>query len=88
MGGKLRPKKEKQYKAPTLYLFLTDDQGGHNFAHGPTRIFQKSKSDYYETPNMDFVLGVNQGAVYRRYATKTQSVSPSRNSLMFGQNGA
>ncbi|MCK0134930.1 sulfatase [Arenibacter sp. S6351L] len=78
-------KKEKQ-KSPNIIFILTDDQGWTQTSHRADPNIPESKSDYYETPNMDLLA--ESGVLFTEGYAPNPICSPSRNSLMFGQNGA
>lgn len=78
-------KKEKP-KSPNIILILTDDQGWTHTSHHADPEIQVSKSDYYETPNMDKLAA--SGVLFTQGYAPNPICSPSRHSLMFGQNGA
>ncbi len=79
------PKKEKQ-KSPNIIFILTDDQGWTHTSHRADPNISESKSDYFETPNMDKLA--ESGILFTEGYAPNPICSPSRNSIMFGQNAA
>lgn len=73
-------------KSPNIIFILTDDQGWTHTSHRADPNLPESKSDYYETPNMDKLA--ESGILFTQGYAPNPICSPSRNSLMFGQNGA
>ena len=84
-NGIMGPKKEKQ-KSPNIIFILTDDQGWTYTSHRADPDIPESKSDYYETPNMDRLA--ESGILFTNGYAPSPICSPSRNSIMFGQNAA
>ena len=78
--------KNSTKKSPNIIFILTDDQGWTHNSHRADPNLPESKSDYYETPNMDKLA--NSGILFTQGYAPNPICSPSRNSLMFGQNGA
>ncbi len=77
---------EKAPKSPNIIFILTDDQGWTHTSHRADPDIPESQSDYYETPNMDRLA--RSGLMFTQGYAPNPICSPSRNSLMFGQNGA
>ena len=77
---------EKKEKSPNIIFILTDDQGWTHTSHRADPNIPESQSDYYETPNMDKLA--ETGVLFTEGYAPNPICSPSRNSLMFGQNGA
>lgn len=84
-GGKA-VKKERSSSSPNIIFILTDDQGWTHTSHRADPTIPESKSDYYETPNMDRLA--KSGVLFTQGYTPNPICSPSRHSLMFGQNAA
>ena len=82
----LAPKKKERQKSPNIIFILTDDQGWTHTSHRADPNIPESKSDYYETPNMDILA--RSGVLFTNGYAPNPICSPSRNSLMFGQNAA
>ncbi len=78
--------KNKEVISPNIIFILTDDQGWTHTSHRADPNIAESKSDYYETPNMDKLA--EMGVLFTQGYAPNPICSPSRNSLMFGQNGA
>jgi len=73
-------------KSPNIIFILTDDQGWTHTSHRADPNIPESQSDYYETPNMDKLA--ESGVLFTEGYAPNPICSPTRNSLMFGQNGA
>jgi len=73
-------------KSPNIIFILTDDQGWTSVSHRADPNIPESKSDYYETPNMDKLA--NMGVLFTQGYAPNPICSPTRNSMMFGQNAA
>mgnify|MGYP001145806118 CR=1 FL=1 len=71
-------KKETISKTPNIVFILADDLGAHDLS------FAGSK--YYETPNIDAIA--NEGVQFTQGYASCQVCSPSRASLMTGQDPA
>ena len=72
--------------SPNIIFILTDDQGWTHTSHHADPDLQESKSDYYETPNMDQLAAA--GIIFTQGYAPNPICSPTRNSVMFGQNAA
>ncbi len=72
--------------SPNIIFILTDDQGWTHTSHHADPDIPESKSDYYETPNMDRLA--QSGIIFTQGYAPNPICSPTRNSVMFGQNGA
>lgn len=72
--------------SPNIIFILTDDQGWTHTSHRADPNNPESKSDYYETPNMDKLA--EMGVLFTQGYAPNPICSPSRNSMLFGQNGA
>lgn len=83
-GGKAVRKEPSS--SPNIIFILTDDQGWTHTSHRADPSIPESKSDYYETPNMDRLAA--SGLLFTQGYTPNPICSPSRHSLMFGQNAA
>ncbi len=73
-------------KSPNIIFILTDDQGWTSVSHRADPNIPESKSDFYETPNMDRLA--KSGVMFTQGYAPNPICSPTRNSLMFGQNAA
>lgn len=73
-------------QAPNIIFILTDDQGWTHTSHRADPNLPESQSDYYETPRMDQLA--QSGILFTQGYAPNPICSPTRNSLMFGQNGA
>jgi len=62
-------------------------RGGHKLRTGPTRIFQKSKKWLLMNTEILDLLAEIRVLFLQKDMHQTQFWFPSRNSLMFGQNG-
>jgi arylsulfatase A-like enzyme len=82
----LAPEKKEKQKSPNIIFILTDDQGWTHTSHRADPNIPESKSDYYETPNMDILA--QSGVLFTNGYAPNPICSPSRNSLMFGRNAA
>jgi len=85
-GGTASKTKEEKKKSPNIIFILTDDQGWTHTSHRADPNIPESKSDFFETPNMDKLA--ESGVLFTEGYAPNPICSPSRNSLMFGQNGA
>lgn len=73
-------------KAPNIIFILTDDHGWTHLSHFADPNFKESKSDYYETPNMDKLAA--SGMQFTNAYAPNPICAPTRNSILFGQNAA
>ena len=73
-------------KSPNIIFILTDDQGWTSVSHLADPNIRESKSDFYETPNMDRLA--KMGVLFTQGYAPNPICAPTRNSLMFGQNAA
>jgi len=80
------PATNEENKSPNIIFILTDDQGWTHTSHRADPNIPESKSDYYETPNIDRLA--NSGVLFTQGYAPNPICSPTRNSLMFGQNAA
>ncbi len=78
--------KEAPNNSPNIIFILTDDQGWTHTSHRADPNIPESKSDFYETPHMDRLA--ESGVLFTQGYTPNPICSPSRHSLMFGQNAA
>ncbi|WP_299664606.1 sulfatase [uncultured Polaribacter sp.] len=69
---------KKQNKRPNIVFILADDLGAHDLSY--------TGSTYYETPHIDAIAA--QGVEFTQGYAAAQVCSPSRASLMTGQNTA
>ena len=84
-GTATKTEKVAEKKSPNIIFILTDDQGWTHTSHRADPNIPESESDYYETPNMDKLA---ESGVLFTEGYSNPICSPSRNSLMFGQNAA
>ena len=77
---------KKVRESPNIIFILTDDQGWTHTSHRADPEIPESASDYYETPNMDRLA--EGGILFTQGYAPNPICSPTRNSLMFGQNAA
>jgi arylsulfatase A len=87
----LNSKKDKltrseNVKSPNIIFILTDDQGWNHVSHHSDPKIPDSKSDYFETPNMD--LFAESGLRFTHGYAPNPICAPTRNSIIFGQNAA
>ena len=73
-------------RSPNIIFILTDDQGWTSVSHHADPNIPESKSDFYETPNMDKLA--KMGVLFTQGYAPNPICSPTRNSIMFGQNAA
>lgn len=73
-------------KSPNIIFILTDDQGWTHTSHRTDPDLPESQSDFYETPNMDKLA--DAGILFTQGYAPNPICSPTRNSVMFGQNAA
>lgn len=70
-------------RSPNIILILTDDLGWSCFSAKMDDRIPDSKSDYYETPNIDRLMA--QSMRFTRGYAPDPICSPSRRSIQFGQ---
>lgn len=73
-------------QTPNIVFIFVDDQGWNGTSHQMDSSDSKSKSDYYQTPNLN-VLG-QQGMTFSQAYAPAPKCSPSRNSILTGQTTA
>lgn len=73
-------------KSPNIIFILTDDHGWTHLSHHADPKHIDSKSDYYETPNMDKLA--SSGVQFTNGYAPNPICAPTRNSIIFGQNAA
>tara|TARA_R110002124_G_scaffold287021_1_gene469749 strand:+ start:11019 stop:12437 length:1419 start_codon:yes stop_codon:yes gene_type:complete len=78
--------KPEKLAPPNFIFILTDDQGWSSTSLGMDDRIRESKSDYYETPNIDR-LG-REGIRFTNAYAPAAICSPSRRSILFGQTPA
>lgn len=76
----------KTKKSPNIIFILTDDHGWTHTSHRADPNIPNSKSDYFETPHLDRFA--KSGLLFTQGYAPNPICSPTRNSLLFGQNGA
>ena len=72
--------------APNFILVLTDDHGWSSFSAPMDKTRPEAKSDYYQTPNMDALLGM--GMRFTNGYAAAPVCSPTRYSIQFGKTPA
>lgn len=77
---------EDKVDRPNFILILTDDQGWSSTSEGMDDRIPESKSDYFETPNIDR-LG-REGIRFTNAYAPAAICSPTRRSILFGQTPA
>jgi len=77
---------KEKIKSPNIIFILTDDQGWTHTSHRADPDIPESESDYYETPNIDKLA--KSGVLFTQGYAPNPICSPTRHSLMFGQNAA
>jgi len=80
------PSKPGKLAPPNFIFILTDDQGWSSTSIGMDDRIPESKSDYYETPNIDR-LG-REGIRFINAYAPAAICSPTRRSILFGQTPA
>lgn len=78
--------KEKNLKSPNFIFILTDDQGWSSTSIGMDDRNPDSKSDYFETPNIDRLAA--EGIRFSRAYAPAAICSPTRRAIQFGQTPA
>ena len=77
---------QKTILPPNIIFILTDDQGWTHTSHLADPRIPASKSDFYETPNMDRLA--QSGVLFTQGYAPNPICSPTRHSILFGQNAA
>ncbi len=77
------PSKKQLEKRPNFILILTDDLGWSCFSSKMDDRVNDSKSDYYETPNVD--LFIKKSMRFSNGYAPDPICSPTRRSIQFGQ---
>jgi len=80
------PNKTDKVAPPNFIFILTDDQGWSSTSIGMDDRIPESKSDYFETPNIDR-MG-REGIRFTNGYAPAAICSPSRRSILFGQTPA
>ena len=80
------PKSVAQDSPPNFIFILTDDQGWSFTSIGMDDGIPESKSDYFETPNIDRMA--RSGIRFSQAYSPASICSPSRRSILFGQTPA
>lgn len=78
--------KNDSLKNPNFILILSDDQGWNGTSYEMISNQVYSKSDYYETPNIENLA--KSGMVFSRAYSPGPTCSPSRYAIQFGQTPA
>ncbi len=73
-------------KRPNFILILSDDQGWNGTSYEMISGSDYSKSDYYETPNIENLA--KSGMVFSRAYSPAPTCSPTRYAIQFGQTPA
>lgn len=76
------PQDKKVENPPNIVFILTDDQGWSCTSIGMDDRIPDSKSDFYETPNIDRLAG--EGIRFTRGYAPASICSPTRRSIQFG----
>jgi len=74
---------ESKNKKPNMILFLTDDQGWVDTSVQMMRSRPDSKSDYYQTPNLERLA--REGMVFSNAYSPAPICVPTRHSIQFGK---
>jgi arylsulfatase A-like enzyme len=77
------PSKKQLEKRPNFILILTDDLGWSCFSSKMDNRVNDSKSDYYETPNID--LFIEKSMRFSKGYAPDPICSPTRRSIQFGR---
>ena len=77
---------EKEIKAPNFIFILSDDQGWNGTSNQMSKSEKLSKSDFYETPNIEKLA--NSGMVFSRAYSPGPTCSPTRYAIQYGQTPA
>ncbi len=77
------PSKKQLEKRPNFILILTDDLGWSCFSSKMDDRINDSKSDYYETPNID--LFIKKSMRFSKGYAPDPICSPTRRSIQFGR---
>jgi len=77
---------ENAGKPPNIIFILTDDQGWTSVSYRSDPMNPDSKSDYIETPQM--ARAARQGMRFTSGYAPNAQCSPTRHSILFGQNAA
>lgn len=75
-----------QNKSPNFIFILTDDQGWSHTSLGVDAGNPDSRSDYYETPNIDRII--QDGISFTRGYAPAAICSPTRRSIQYGKTPA
>ena len=73
-------------KSPNFILILSDDQGWNGTSYEMISGADYSKSDYYETPNIENLA--KSGMVFSRAYSPAPTCSPTRYAIQYGQSPA
>ena len=73
-------------KNPNFILILSDDQGWNGTSYEMINGEDFSKSDYYETPNIESLA--KSGMVFSRAYSPAPTCSPTRYAIQYGQTPA
>lgn len=86
MATEIGKENKSSSKSPNIIFILTDDQGWNHVSHYSDPKIPNSKSDFFETPNMDRFA--ESGMRFTHGYAPNPICAPTRNSLIFGQNAA
>ncbi len=73
-------------QSPNIIFILTDDQGWNGTSELMNPSIPESKSDFYQTPNLEALA--NEGMVFSNAYAPAPKCSPTRNSILTGQTTA
>ena len=82
----LSKEKEKNPTSPNFILILADDQGWNGTSVKMINENELSKSDFYETPNIERIA--EKGVIFSNAYASAPVCAPSRYSIQFGQSPA
>ena len=77
---------QNSIESPNFIFILADDQGWNGTSVEMMNGFQESKSDFYETPNIEKLA--NKGVKFSYAYSSAPVCAPSRYSIQFGQSPA
>lgn len=77
---------KSEKKQPNFILIFTDDQGWTDTSVQMMKNMAESKSDFYQTPNLERLA--KEGMIFSNAYAPAPVCSPSRNSILFGKTPA
>jgi len=86
MAGATFSLAQNEPSSPNLILILTDDQGWTSVSYRSDPVLPESKSDYVETPRL--ARAAREGMRFTDGYAPNAQCSPTRHSILFGQNAA